>query len=49
MKIIENNYLYYMEIDNVACRYPISNFTETAGLVEFILNKDIEIPLWNHY
>ena len=45
MKIIENNYLYYMEIDNVACRYPISNFTETAGMVEFILNKDIEIPM----
>lgn len=42
---VENSYLYFMEKDNVACGYSISNYTEGAGLVEFILNKDTGIPM----
>lgn len=45
MRRIENNYLCFMETDNIACRCSISDYIEGAGLVEFILNKDEGIPM----
>ena len=42
---VEDGYLYYREKDNIAYRYPISDLIEGAGLVEFKLNKSVEIPM----